>query len=213
MTGVSVSAPAVTSPANRAGHYLRTVMVWFVTLILAAGWFAFLRPTIWGGPLTYVVIRGTSMQPTYQPGDLVLVRQEAEYGPGDIVAYRVPDDDLDSDLMLIHRIIGGSGEQGFTLLGDNNPDEDIWYPKDSDIVGRPVFHISSVGLVLTFLRNPLVLASLAAGTAVSLVLVPKSPRSRGAHAAATTEASGRHAGRRRLWLSGLFRRDGAHVDG
>jgi signal peptidase I len=210
MTGVSVSAPVATSPAKGGRHYLRTVMVWLVTLILAAGWFAFLRPTIWGGPLTYVVIRGTSMQPTYQPGDLVLVQKEAEYGPGDIVAYRVPDEDIDSDLILIHRIIGGSGEEGFTLLGDNNPDEDVWYPKNSDIVGRPVFHLPSVGLVLTFLRNPLVLASLAAGAAVSMILVPK-PSDDGA-ANASTQPSGRHARRRRVWRMSLATRHGAHID-
>ena len=112
MTRVSVSAPVISPTAKRAGPSVRTVMVWLLTLVLAAGWVAFLRPTIWGGPLTYVVIRGTSMRPTYEPGDLVLVRREAAYGPGDIVAYRVPDDDIDSDLILIHRIIGGSGEEG-----------------------------------------------------------------------------------------------------
>ena len=186
-------------------------MVWLLTLILAAGWFAFLRPTIWGGPLTYVVIRGTSMRPTYEPGDLVLVRREAAYGPGDIVAYRVPDDDIDSDLILIHRIIGGSGEEGFTLLGDNNPEEDLWYPKDSDIVGRPVFHLPSVGLVLTFLRAPLVMASLAAGVAVSMVLVPKTKGD--GLAKATAEAPGRHVRRRRIWKLRLATRHGAHVQG
>jgi len=208
MTGASVSAPAISPPAKRTRHLLRTVMVWLVTLILAAGWFAFLRPTIWGGPLTYVVIRGISMRPTYQPGDLVLVRQETGYRPGDIVAYRVPDNDMASGLLLIHRIIGGSGEEGFTLLGDNNQENDIWYPKNSDIVGRPVLHVPSVGLVLTFLRAPLVLASLAAGVAVSMVLVPKS--SDGA-AVATTEHSGRHARRRRIWRFSLTVRHGAHV--
>lgn len=210
MTGVSVSAPVISPPAKRIRPSSRTVMVWLVTLILATGWFAFLRPTIWGGPLTYVVIRGTSMRPTYQPGDLVLVRREANYGPGDIVAYRVPDDYLASDLLLIHRIIGGSGEKGFTLLGDNNQENDIWYPKTSDIVGRPVFHIPSVGLVLTFLRAPLVLASLAAGVAASMVLVPKS--SDDGAAEATTASSGRHVRRRRIWKMSLTIRHGAHVE-
>ena len=205
MTGSLVIARPVSSPPEGGGHLWRRLLVWTVTLILAAGWFAFLRPTIWGGPLTYVVIRGTSMQPTYQPGDLVLVRQEAEYGPGDIVAYRVPDDDVDSDLILIHRIIGGSGEEGFTVLGDNNPENDIWYPKDSDIVGRPVFHLPSVGLILTFLRAPLVLASLAAGVAVSMVLVPKASDD------VATGASGRHARRRRVSRFSISTRHGAHI--
>ncbi|HEY6628300.1 MAG TPA: signal peptidase I [Acidimicrobiia bacterium] len=212
MTRVAVSAPVISPATKRAAPSVRTVMVWLLTLILAAGWFAFLRPTIWGGPLTYVVIRGTSMRPTYQPGDLVLVRREANYGPGDIVAYRVPNDDIASDLILIHRIIGGSGEEGFTLLGDNNPEEDIWYPTNSDIVGRPVFHIPAVGLILTFLRAPLVLASLAAGATVAIVLVPKSSDG-GPAQASTPESSGRHVRRRRIWRLRLTIRHGAHVEG
>jgi signal peptidase I len=212
MTGSHVLSRPVSSAPEGGGHLLRQLLIWTLTLVLAAGWFAFLRPTIWGGPLTYVVIRGTSMRPTYQPGDLVLVRREANYGPGDIVAYRVPDGDIASDLILIHRIIGGSGEEGFTLLGDNNQEKDLWYPTNSDIVGRPVFHIPSVGLILTFLRAPLVLASLAAGVAVSLVLVPKSSDG-GPAQASTPESSGRHVRRRRIWRLRLTIRHGAHVEG
>jgi signal peptidase len=174
-----------------------------VTLVPIAGWFNFLRPTIWGGPLTYIVIRGTSMVPTYQPGDLVLVERQDSYGPGDIVAYRVPEEQIEGNLILIHRIIGGSDEEGVTLLGDNNEEVDIWYPKESEIVGKPVLRIPAVGLVLTFLRAPLVMASLAAGAAAAVVLVPKS--SGGAPAA------GRHVGDRRRSRFSVVTRHGAHV--
>ena len=54
-----------------------------------------------GGPVTYIVIRGTSMLPTYQPGDLVLVGEAEEYGPGDVVAYQVPEGEIGEGMILI----------------------------------------------------------------------------------------------------------------
>ncbi len=174
MTRLSTFPPAI-SPASRRGlRQIRRVLTWTATLIFAAVWLTVLRPTVWGGPTTYIVIRGTSMLPTYQPGDLVLVRRAAEYGRGDIVGYRVPDDDVGGNMILVHRIVGGSAEDGFVLLGDNNKEEDLWKPRASEIVGRPLMHVSSAGLILTNLRSPLVMASLAAGAAVAVVAVPKS---------------------------------------
>lgn len=205
MTRLSAFAQAI-SPASR--HRLpraRRILAWTATVIVAAVWLTVLRPTVWGGPATYIVIRGTSMLPTYQPGDLVLVRRAAQYGPGDIVAYRVPDDDVGANMILIHRIVDGSPGQGFVLLGDNNEDEDVWNPKDSEIVGRPLIHISSAGLILTNLRSPLVLASLGAGAAVAVVAIPK-PQSK-----PVTPARGRHVRRGRMWRLNLTRPHGAHL--
>lgn len=199
----AVGAP---SPRSRHGiHRVRWVLAWVATLLVAAGWFTMLRPTVWGGPISYIVIRGTSMLPTYQPGDLVLVLAAEEYGPGDVVAYRVPEGDFGAGMILIHRVIGGSAEEGFVLLGDNNDEEDEWNPREAEVVGRPVAYVPAAGKVLTTLRNPLVLASLAAGVAVAMVAVPN-PRSK-----PVGRATGRHLRRRRMWGLDLSRPRGAHV--
>jgi signal peptidase I len=145
------------------------------------------------------------MLPTYRPGDLVLVRRAAQYGPGDIVAYRVPDDDIGANMILIHRIVDGSPGEGFVLLGDNNEEEDVWNPKDSEIVGRPLIHVSSAGLILTNLRSPLVLASLGAGAAAAVVAVPK------AESKPVSRPRGRHVRRGRIWRRSLTRPRGAHL--
>ncbi len=43
------------------------------------------------GQASYVVTHGTSMNPLYYQGDLVVVAKESRYHVGEIVAYRLPD--------------------------------------------------------------------------------------------------------------------------
>jgi signal peptidase I len=147
---------------------------WLVfAVVLAGGWYLGLRPESLGGGTGYVTIRGTSMLPVYETGDLVLTRKQPSYSKGDIVAYRVPDGDLGEGIVVIHRIVGGNASDGFELLGDNNPEKDDWYPTDADVVGKAWVHVPKVGIVLSYLHSPAPLASLAAAVAVVFVAFPK----------------------------------------
>jgi signal peptidase I len=150
-----------------------STIAWVVLSVLTLLiWFDALRPTSLGGSTGYVTIRGTSMLPTYEPGDLVITREKGSYRTGDVVAYRVPEGDLGGGVVVIHRIIGGSAHEGFVLQGDNNPYLDDWYPQHGDIVGKAWLRIPRLGIVLGFLRDPLPLASLAAALVVVFVLFP-----------------------------------------
>jgi signal peptidase I len=149
-------------------------LVWIVAMIaIAGGWFVAFRPTSMGGQASYVMIRGTSMLPTYVGGDLVIARKAATYGKGDIVAYHVPSGDAGEGIVVIHRIIGGSATEGFMLQGDNNDWRDEWNPKPDDIVGKAQVRIPKLGLVFGFLHAPVPMAALAASLAFVFVLFPK----------------------------------------
>jgi signal peptidase I len=137
---------------------------------LIAGWFFTLRPASLGGLVTYVMVRGGSMEPTLHGGDLVVVRRQGSYGPGDIVAFRVPKGDPGEGAIVVHRIAGGSPEEGFTMQGDNMHGADVWQPSQNDIVGKMWFSVPGGGRLLERLRAPLPLAALAASIAVFLVL-------------------------------------------
>ena len=102
----------------------------FAILFMAAcaAWFITLRPAPLGGPATYVIVRGVSMEPTYHAGDLVIVRRRPVYQAGDIVAYKIPAGEVGGGLSVIHRIVGGSVETGFRTKGDNNAESDPWRP-------------------------------------------------------------------------------------
>ena len=46
---------------------------------------------------------------------------------------------------VIHRIVGGDGESGYVMQGDNNPEIDQWTPTDDEVLGEAVLHVSGAG--------------------------------------------------------------------
>jgi signal peptidase len=100
-----------------------------------------------GGPAGYVMVTGVSMEPTIDDGDFVLTRAQDRYEIGDIVAF-----DVDGSV-VIHRIIGGSGEPGFVMQGDHNDSKDSWHPTTQDVLGKRWVHIPGLGGILQQLRG------------------------------------------------------------
>ncbi len=140
------------------------------TFLLVAGWFVALRPTLLGGSTTYLLVSGQSMEPTIHAGSLVVLRRTSGYRSGEVIAYRIPDGHPASGLNVIHRIIGGSGEAGFIMRGDNAVGSDLWRPRKADVLGTPALIIPGAVPVVLFLRSPIVVASLAAALSVYFIL-------------------------------------------
>jgi signal peptidase len=151
---------------RRAGRALELA----IGLALVAAWAIALRPTVLGGPATYVVVRGDSMLPGYQSGDLVLLEATPGYTPGDVVGYRVPDGEVGAGHVVVHRIIGGDGGIGFTVQGDNNPAPDPWLPHRADVVGRVSVLIPGLGRWVAFAHQPAVAGALAVSLLVMFVV-------------------------------------------
>ena len=119
-----------------------------------------LRPTLLGGPTSYVTVSGVSMEPTYHQADLVVLRKHSSYQKGDIIAYRIPAGNVGAGSLIIHRVVGEDGE-GYITKGDNRKSEDMWRPQQSDIVGQAWLRLGAGGKVLSLLREPLPLATFA----------------------------------------------------
>lgn len=109
------------------------------------------------GHVAYVSTKGTSMLPTYEPGDFVLVVQSGDYAVGQNVMYRDPD----SGVVALHRIIGGDAD-GFVMRGDNNQSDDPHQPTADEVIGRQLLHVPALGglLASTVVRAGLALALL-----------------------------------------------------
>jgi len=118
-------------------------------------WFLLLRPKALGGPASYIIVRGTSMEPTLHAGDLAVLLVGTNFSPGDVVAYQVEGG------MVIHRVIGGSEGHGYITQGDNTPSPDGWRPASSSILGRMWLMIPGGGRFLSLLRTPYILGAIA----------------------------------------------------
>jgi signal peptidase I len=145
-----------------------------LTMALLGAWFLFLRPVTLGGPAGYVIVAGVSMEPTFHTGDLAITQRRAAYDVGDVVAFSTEGG------VVIHRIVGGDADQGFTMQGDNREQPDLWRPRPNDIVGATWILIPGAGRALAFVRQPAILASLAASVAFFLAFTagPIWPRRR-----------------------------------
>jgi len=140
-------------------------------LALCLAWFVLLRPSFLGGPVSYVMVSGDSMEPTLSSGDLVVARDEDAYEAGDLVAFRVPQGEHGEGAIVIHRIAGGSAADGFSTQGDNNEWLDPWLVGADDIVGERWLTLAGAGRWLNALKEPALLAGLVGGLIVSLILV------------------------------------------
>jgi signal peptidase I len=146
--------------------------------VLVVVWAVTLRPQAIGGPAVFVAVRGSSMLPSYQNGDLVVVEASSQYAVGEVVAYRVPRGQVGAGKVVIHRIVGGDGDAGFTLRGDHNTAPDPWSPKQGDMVGVATLRLPNAGGMITLVQRPVVLAGLAAALTVAFILArPTPPRS------------------------------------
>ena len=119
-------------------------------VVVATLWFLFAPRQIPGGSVSYVVPSGTSMLPTYERGDVVILREASSYRPGDVVAYE--SDDLRR--LVLHRIVRIQGEH-FVLKGDANTWLDSDKPTQAEIVGRTWIHLPVGGGILAWLRTPI----------------------------------------------------------
>jgi signal peptidase I len=112
-----------------------------------------LAPAHFGGPATYVIVDGNSMEPRFHRGDLLLVRAEPAYGVGDAVVYQ----NAEMGSYVFHRIIGTELDR-FILQGDNNSWLDSYKPGADEIVGKLWLRIPGLGKSIEWMRFPLHMA-------------------------------------------------------
>jgi signal peptidase I len=113
----------------------------------------------------YVVVRGDSMLPTYQSGDLLVIMNTSTYSPGGPAAYRVPPGELGEGLIVVHRIVAFDGSH-FTMKGDNNPGPDPTAPAQADMVGAVALQLPGVGALIATALSPTIAGGLAAALVV-----------------------------------------------
>ncbi len=117
------------------------------------------NPTLFG--YSWMVVLSGSMEPEISLDDLIFCKEEDSYAVGDVVTY------VRNGSMTTHRIVA-RGQEGFITKGDANNIEDAAPVPEDSILGRVVFAIPKVGLVLTYLKTPLGMLCL---VVVGLILI------------------------------------------
>jgi signal peptidase I len=140
--------------------------------VAAAGWLLF-APRQLGGSVGYVTTVGSSMQPHFDAGDLVLIRAGGEYQVGDVVAYRSET----VDTTVLHRIVGQEDGR-LVLQGDNNSFLDPDRPIPSEVLGAEWVHIPGAGRALSWVSHPLRGALLAGGAFLAAGTATRASRHR-----------------------------------
>jgi signal peptidase I len=164
----SVAIHHRTAVRPRRGHARAVALLAMQLAVVGAlGWYCL--PQRLGGRADWVMVSGTSMLPRFHTGDLVLVERQSSYHVGEVVAYRVPKGQVGAGYVVIHRIMGGNGQAGWKLQGDNRTAPDLWHPTDHDVIGSKLLRIPDAWVVLRLFHMPLMLG-LFAGFAAFFVL-------------------------------------------
>ncbi|WP_162802943.1 S24/S26 family peptidase [Ornithinimicrobium avium] len=160
--------------SSSKGHR-KSVLGWALLITVVLAWAFTFRPTQLGGPATFIVVSGDSMEPTLSDGDLVVLRAHDAYAVGDIATFTVPDGEPGAGALVIHRLVGVEGD-AFVPQGDNRDQTDDWRPMGADVKGTLWLHVPRGGDYLMRLIHPPLMAALAGGLATTWFLL-RSPRS------------------------------------
>jgi signal peptidase I len=141
-----------------------------MTLALVVAAVAF-WPAHLGGSTRMVLVSGTSMEPTYLLGDVVVVRSNDTPEVGDVVVFAIPEG-TGAGMLVIHRIVGTDDGGFFVTQGDNRDTVDQWPLTADDIVGTPILRLPYAGRIAMALgRWPV--SSVGLGLIATMVLWPR----------------------------------------
>lgn len=110
----------------------------------------------------------SSMMPTIKPGSVVIIQKTGTYQKGDIVTFK---SDPISTTHRIFKIVNRDGKDFFITKGDNNNVLDNDQTPAENIIGKVIFIIPYLGMLLTFLKTQLGLSLLIFLPTVIIILV------------------------------------------
>ncbi len=92
-------------------------------ILAAIALVATISTTIMNKPVFFTSVRSDSMYPLFQRSDILLIRPSLnteQLNIGDIVVFRSEEGSLSSKGWIVHRIVDGNDETGYTTKGDAN---------------------------------------------------------------------------------------------
>ena len=91
-------------------------------------------------------VKGDSMRPTIEPGDLLIIHKEDSYKDGDIITFV-----NDQKQIVTHRIVDVTLDGDFVTQGDNNKFEDTEAINMSKVYGKVIYDFTAYNEIVNFL--------------------------------------------------------------
>lgn len=168
----------VAGPRTSTGRGWRRAWRWttgLLCLAFMAGAILVAWPQGMGGQFRIVVVSGTSMEPGYHTGDMLIAMKSTTYEPGDVVVYS-PHVDGAAIGRVVHRVVEVQADGTYLTQGDNKDYRDPWSIPTNWIEGEVVTLIPQGFIVIYVLRNPIFLAVMS-GLLLTMALWPRDPLS------------------------------------
>jgi signal peptidase I len=126
-----------------------------VAIVATLAWtlFAFGAVAWHDGYRMYVIHTG-SMQPTLNPGSLIIdkpVGARTALKPGEIITFRHSDQTTD---VVTHRFVSYTATGLINTKGDANETADPWQIRPPQVTGAEAYAIPELGYLVVFLRQP-----------------------------------------------------------
>lgn len=154
-------------PRSIVRHFLDFIVLGVTILVAWALW-----PSFLGGSSQIIMVQGHSMEPTYQPGALILLDTDFTPGVGSVIVFHIPEGELGAGALVVHRIVGQRADGTYITQGDNTQNVDAFRVARSDILGTPRFAVPHGGRVISVLTSPVAMGA-AAGFMTTILLWPR----------------------------------------
>ena len=116
------------------------------------------------------IIQSGSMEPTIMTGDVILINvRPHQVKTGDIITFRDPKDRVITHRVL--KIIDASGTEQIFTKGDNNQSADPFAITGDRIIGKYLYRVPKLGLLLVQFHKPIGSVSLVI-TVLALAFLP-----------------------------------------
>lgn len=148
---------------------LLAFLIFFLSVMLVDKYVKKSRlPSFFG--YSQLVIATGSMEGTLDIGEMIFIKECADYEVGEIITFWAKDSDVTTTHTIVEKLTSG-GVTTFITKGDANPTNDPDPVALADIEGKVIGSIPGIGIFIEWLKTPKGLFFFVAVTAVTVCLV------------------------------------------
>jgi len=138
-----------------SSRVLSTVIIFLILYIVVM----YGVPHVFGVEKPFMIVVSSSMEPTLHVNDLIIVSHvnPRNIKVGDIIVFRSP---IEPNMLIVHRVIEVIEKNGvlmFKTKGDNNPVPDPWVVKENYVIGKVIFSIPYIGIIIRVIDENLLI--------------------------------------------------------